>query len=488
MSLNGRIVRVDTNTSQLLDHHGRTRLFRGVNVVYKRPPWHPPTAEFDAITSFADEDARLLASLNLNCIRLGVHWAGVEPERGQYSPSYIEAIRKIVQICARHGIYVLLEFHQDVLARQFLGHGVPDWFVNQSWFDTWWRRWMRFPVPNRLRPARTDKTGMPLEEDSRGLTWYLLYFTFAVADAFGKLYANHDGLLDSFASYWRHVVEQFKDEPNILGYEIMNEPWPGNHWKTPLLLLPGYASGTTLHTMHTVVAAAIRQADPDALIYFEGATWDITSHAPHVPGGPAYADRTVHSYHYYQPPQRSTLDTYLGNRIKDAKRFGGCGLFMTEWEMWYGDGSEARAEKLFETVEAADRHLQNWAGWAYKSFAQGANSTDGSIFDDTTGKKRRVYELLWSRAYAKAVAGQIVAMSFERESGKFSLSYDLDPEVSEPTEIGLVQEIWYPKGVHVEIEPSETCSWTMPDPNRILIRAGALASRGTRIHVKVTPR
>lgn len=39
------------------------------------------------------------------------------------------------------------------------------------------------------------------------------------------VYSNHDGLLDAFAAYWRHVVEEFTNEPNVIGYEIINEPW-----------------------------------------------------------------------------------------------------------------------------------------------------------------------------------------------------------------------------------------------------------------------
>lgn len=39
------------------------------------------------------------------------------------------------------------------------------------------------------------------------------------------MYGNVDGLLDAFAAYWKRVVEEYKDEPNVIGYEIMNEPW-----------------------------------------------------------------------------------------------------------------------------------------------------------------------------------------------------------------------------------------------------------------------
>ena len=35
------------------------------------------------------------------------------------------------------------------------------------------------------------------------------------------------GLLDQLAEYWGKVAEEFKDFSNILGYELINEPWAG---------------------------------------------------------------------------------------------------------------------------------------------------------------------------------------------------------------------------------------------------------------------
>ncbi|KAI8817036.1 glycoside hydrolase superfamily, partial [Fimicolochytrium jonesii] len=438
-----KIHKVDTRTSHLLDTHGRTRFFHGVNVVFKREPWYPPTEEFDPVTSFCDEDIRILASLNLNCIRLGVHWAGVEPTRGAYSTAYLSAIRHIIQRCATLGIYVLLEFHQDVLHPRWGGHGVPDWVAD----------------------ACGGAPGATLAGFK--VPWYLVYFKYAVADAFGKLYANHDGLLDAFAAYWKRVVEEYRDEPNVIGYEIMNEPWPGNHYKNPLLLLPNHASSTTLHKMHTHVALSIRSTTPSALLFFEDATWDTASRAPFVPGGAEFADRSVLAYHYYQPPQRAGINTYLQNRKRDAKRLG-CGLFMTEWEMWVGDTDlpttssaplHPRIQKMYETAEAADTHLQSWLGWSYKSFAQGADSADGSLFT-RTGARRPEIESLWSRPYASAVAGRVHSMRFDCARGVFELCYrprwrgdDAGDDQAYETVIALTRATHYPTGFRVAVWP-----------------------------------
>ena len=38
---------------------------------------------------------------------------------------------------------------------------------------------------------------------------------------------TNTGTLDKLAAFWAKVASVFKDAPNILGYEIINEPWAG---------------------------------------------------------------------------------------------------------------------------------------------------------------------------------------------------------------------------------------------------------------------
>ncbi|KAL2920087.1 hypothetical protein HK105_200153 [Polyrhizophydium stewartii] len=417
----------------LVDQYGRTRLFRGVNVVYKAPPWHPATDRFDASTSFVEKDAEILAQLGINAIRLAIHWAGAEPERGSFNQTYFDVMRTIIRTCARHGIYVLLEFHQDVLAQQFCGHGLPSWMI--------------------------------------------------------KIYANHDGMLDRFAEYWMRVATEYKDEPNLLGYEIMNEPWPGNHWRNPFLLLPGIASQTTLFNMHKRVAAAIRSVDPQAIIYFEGATWDIHNRAPTVPGGPNYANRSVLSYHYYRPPAIGSVRDTFRRRQQDAQRLGS-GLFMTEFEMWWGPGNASETgalARMRETVEAADEYLQNWMGWSYKSFAQAPNSTDASLFDEATGEQRPEMARLLSRPFVSAAQGNISAMRFDEAAGVFSVTLDRrEPPAGSggdgggsggavaDLEISTARSTWFGGGLRVSVEPRGRSSWSFDAlRQRVSVRAQA---------------
>lgn len=67
-----------------------------------------------------------------------------------------------------------------------------------------------------------------------------MYFTSAVNNAFQNFYDNYNGTLDSWGKFWQLLANTFKDDDSVLGYELMNEPWPGNIFKNPLYLIPGY--------------------------------------------------------------------------------------------------------------------------------------------------------------------------------------------------------------------------------------------------------
>jgi endoglycosylceramidase len=52
--------------------------------------------------------------------------------------------------------------------------------------------------------------------------WGEYYFTKAVNKGFGHLWKNKHGLLDKLGNYWKKVAETFKDNPYVIGYELIN--------------------------------------------------------------------------------------------------------------------------------------------------------------------------------------------------------------------------------------------------------------------------
>mgnify|MGYP000340680103 CR=1 FL=1 len=53
--------------------------------------------------------ANQLAANGFNVVRLGVIWAGVEPQPGVYDAAYVDSIRQTVDMLAAHGIYTIID-------------------------------------------------------------------------------------------------------------------------------------------------------------------------------------------------------------------------------------------------------------------------------------------------------------------------------------------------------------------------------------------
>ena len=97
--------------------------------------------------------------------------------------------------------------------------------------------------------------------------------SFSLSESVGRLYDNYEGLLDQFALFWGEVARTFAGsktwnllhrlphrwvhlnftDEHVLGYEIMNEPWCGDVYEDPSLLVPGVADRRYLQPMYVVV-------------------------------------------------------------------------------------------------------------------------------------------------------------------------------------------------------------------------------------------
>ncbi len=98
--------------------------------------------------------------------------------------------------------------------------------------------------------------------------------SYASSSAYQNLYDNHDGLRDSFAAFWRKVATELLPFPNILAFELLNEPFAGGIYHNPALLFPGVADRVNLQNFYKAIAQEIRKVDQRTILAFEGVTWD----------------------------------------------------------------------------------------------------------------------------------------------------------------------------------------------------------------------
>lgn len=188
---------ITTSGLEFIDTEGREILLTGVNVVDKSP-------ERNYLSWHSEEDFARLRDWGMNVIRLGIIWDGVEPEPGVYDDEYLAEMDKRVEWAANHGLYVFFDMHQDLYSVLY-SDGAPEW------------------------ATLTD--GLPHVHE--GKVWSDAYLTSpAIQRAFENFWANKPasdgvGIQDHYAAAWRHVAERYADNPTVIGYDLMNEPFPG---------------------------------------------------------------------------------------------------------------------------------------------------------------------------------------------------------------------------------------------------------------------
>src|SRR4051794_33426696 len=185
----------------LTDNQGRVVVLHGFNMVAKLPPYDVQQA------GFGDDDAAFLQRHGFTTIRLGVIWKRLEPAPGKFDDGYLESVAATVATLAQHGIYSLIDFHQDMWNEKFQGEGAPDWAINDDGL-----------------PAQPP-AGFPGNYFAMPALWR----------AFDNFWNNAEvasgvRLQDAYADAWQHVATSFRNNVAVLGYALLNEPFPGSQW------------------------------------------------------------------------------------------------------------------------------------------------------------------------------------------------------------------------------------------------------------------
>ncbi|KAJ3283141.1 hypothetical protein HK104_010531 [Borealophlyctis nickersoniae] len=401
-------------------------------------PWIPDTKKFDVRHSFNQDDLDVLRwDLGMNVIRLSVPWHGIELVRGQYNETLIQNLKSLVELCNLNGMYVLLDLHQDALSPKEYQTGCLNRFQTSDFLATLGRFDARLYRMIEVTYEGKIATLSGQLSFAVGLTWQ-------------RLYKNYDGLSDAFAAFWKRIAQEFGSYPNVLGYDIINEPFAGNTVENPSLLVPGVADNVNLQPFYEKVVAAIREADPVTIIMFEGVTWDNGAVGfTAAPGGPTHALKTAHSWHYYHNPGPNVdiIEKTVQYRRKDASKLG-CGSILTEFSFGYDCGPACIMEHV-QTMEAVESMLIGWIGFR-------SNEVVPELIP------------MYSRPYPSVVSGHIISFSFDYTSKIFSLHYRHNPESRLPTEI-VVHPSHYPTAFDVLVEPEGVTTWNVLNEERLIL-------------------
>ena len=101
-----------TQDERIVDGDGDQVLLRGVNV-NQLVDFYRPDPAVEATRPLTDADFAGMAAHGFNVVRLGISWSALEPVRGSFDGSYVARIVEAVDAAERHGLFVVLDMHQD---------------------------------------------------------------------------------------------------------------------------------------------------------------------------------------------------------------------------------------------------------------------------------------------------------------------------------------------------------------------------------------
>ena len=451
----------------ITDRRGRVVILHGINMVYKLPPYRPDAVGFSA------DDAAFLQRNGFNTVRLGVIEKGVEPQPGQYDGTYVRKLRSTERILARHGIFSLVDFHQDLYNEKFGGEGWPDWAVLDDGL-----------------PA--DPMGFPVTYvTSPGLN-----------RAFDNFWANDTGpggvgIQARYAAAWARVARSFKRDRGVLGYDLLNEPWPGTAFGScrNTAGCPAFDKGS-MAPFYRRVLRQIRGVDRKHVVFYEPQVLFNTDADTSLPRL-GFA-RTGFSFHVYctpglvagAPTDCAEIEQAVFDNADQQSTRTGDALLLSEY------GATDDTATLTRIANLADSHMVSWQEWHYCGCSDPTTTGPGDVqalVKDPANPPRGANVLrnklkTLARPYPQAISGTPLSFSFEPATRRFELVYETKRAKGRGTfSRGLTDvflpEIQYPHGYRAQVRGGSL--FPASSSRHLIVRAKPGANR---ITLTVAPR
>ena len=277
---------------------------------------------------FTEDDVKAMAKLGANVIRIPFNYRHFERDDRpfEYLEDGFKRLDQSFDWCAKHGLYVILDFH-----------------AVQGWHNPDWH---------------SDNAHVHI----------MLY--------------QHKLFQDRFTGLWKEMAKRYKNHPALAGYGLMNEPCTRVHYEN--YDSPEY-NWDGLNAVHRQAAQAIREVDPDHILFVEGDNFACEYDGLDV----TFDDNiVVESHNYMAPtgggkPYPGEIDGLYWNRDIVATEFGMHGgtrlalkhrkpIFVGEFGTWYAGYPEAmhyRAAALDDQLGVFDSAGVHWAIWTWKDIA-----------------------------------------------------------------------------------------------------------------------
>lgn len=414
----------------ITDAKGRVVQLRGVNEVAKSAPFYP------AAFGFGADDARFLAKHGFNAVRLGVMSNALMPGPGVIDRSYIGHLADTVRVLGRRGIFVLLDFHQDGYSTRLNGGlGLPEWMTIDD------------GLPN-------PPIGFPA-----------YYFQNpAMQRAFENLWENEAGpggigLQQRFAAGVGAVAKRFARSPYVLGYDVLNEPFPGADWP-PCLQASGCAQvESKMAPFNEAATGAVRRWSSRQLVFVEPY---LTFNAGVAPTSlPGAGTGNGLSFHSYAGPAVNR-DAVVEFAVDAAER-DRAPLIATEF------GATTDPATLTSLTAGFDAGLVPWMFWAYNESIIADDFARAGLgnLESADGFRALV------RPYPAAVAGTPRRIAFDPDTSAFGLRYSTRApdgrRYARKATVVRLPRLAYPDGYTVRVQGARATS--RPCGRSLVLRA-----------------
>lgn len=238
------------------DAHGRAVTLRGVNfggdckvpVIPDGHSYRPSHFADHRNVSFVgrpapldciDEHLARIAHWGFNCLRLLTTWEAVEHAGpGEYDETYLDYYAEVCRRAGDHGLYVFVDFHQDVWSRMSGGDGAPGWTFEAAGLD-----FTKFHAANaahvmqynydhrvggRQASYPTMSWGGNYRMPANGIMWTLFFAGHDFAPGLKiEGMAASEYLQGHYLGAMSQVAERVANLDNVIGFDSLNEPGSG---------------------------------------------------------------------------------------------------------------------------------------------------------------------------------------------------------------------------------------------------------------------
>lgn len=145
------------------------------------------------------------------------------------------------------------------------------------------------------------------------------------------------------AQIWREIARRYRNDPTVIGYDLLNEPIP-QFYDTAVL-------NNKLEPVYKTVVSAIREVDNNHIIFLGGSQWNTNFKKFGAPFDP----KLVYTFHRYRSDTTiSAIQEYIDFRDK------------YNVPVWMGESGENNDKWINAFRNLLENQNIGWCFWTYK--------------------------------------------------------------------------------------------------------------------------